>query len=162
MESGLVSDEHIDPDARGILPGVPHEPLNQASPDSPPSVFGLHEDLAQVDVVRVASKERISDDCAALLDDRCFVFASQPFGHSLDELRNGHRVAVPLVADEQGIERAQSFSVLDLRKPKFHDALTVKLSAPSSELETCLGQRLGWVAGSEFCELDMAPGPAAI
>src|ERR1700726_28598 len=86
----VIPDEHIDADARDSLPGVLPEPLKEASADSAAPALTAHEDLPQIDVFCLASKQRIADDCTAILDDRGFMVRSQPVRHALHELGNRH------------------------------------------------------------------------
>jgi hypothetical protein len=108
--------------------------LKEASADSSAPVFSPHEDLPQVNVVSIPSKQGVSDDFPALLDDRGLIFPSEPVRHALCELGNRHRVSMSFIADELRVEYPQSLCILNRRRPKLHCALTVGPMIPVHNL----------------------------
>jgi hypothetical protein len=109
------------------------KPLNQTSSDAAAAVLGSNEDLPHVNEIAFATKQGVSDDRSLVFDNGGLVVRSQPFRHSLDELRDRHRVSVSLIVDELSVERAQSLSVLDRYESNLHGAhqsLKVSFAAP--------------------------------
>ncbi|HJZ90635.1 MAG TPA: hypothetical protein VKE40_07150 [Gemmataceae bacterium] len=87
------------------------QPRDRRPPYAPAATIRADEELPQVNVFRLVAIEGVPDRLFRVLEQDRLILAAEPPGHAGLELGDGHRVAVPLVADEPAVHRGEGRGV---------------------------------------------------
>src|SRR5436190_2628095 len=115
--AGPVVHEDVEADAGCARPRVFAKPHDRLPSDSRSSSTGHDEQLPQVDMIAFLAEQGVTDGFAILLDEDRFIVAFEPAAHARFEFADGHRVAMPLVADELGVHPRQQRGVFGTGRP---------------------------------------------
>jgi len=105
----MAEDGHRDPFIFGPDLRVQYVDALAANTASP--VAALHEELAEIEMIRLLPKQRVGQDLSIFLKNRDSVAGFEQLLEALDQLRNRHAIAMALVLDQLMVKQTEGLGI---------------------------------------------------